>query len=146
MQIFVRIFTHALQIKWPTTVCVTSVAGCTAGLIRRARLWRAGEGESVQGDGGRATFRRDEVQAETERGAGWGWWNRRYRIVYRPHKANLVWSIALEIINLEDNCLEICWSNLCDSDHRLSLRNKICLTFADGLLVKLQADEKLISF
>jgi len=39
-------------------------------VVRCARLRGRGEDEYVQMYGGRAAFRRDEVQAETERGTG----------------------------------------------------------------------------
>jgi len=54
------------------------VAAAAAEIIRRARLRGHGEDESVPVHGGRAALRRDEVQAEAERGAGRGRRNRRY--------------------------------------------------------------------
>jgi len=60
-----------------TFITHTYIVLCRAGLVRRAGLHRGREDQSVQGDGGRAAFRRDEVQAEAERGAGRGRRNRR---------------------------------------------------------------------
>ena len=62
---------------WLLMVMLWTVAGPVE-IICCARLRRRGEDESVQMYGGRAAFRRDEVQAETERGAGRGWRNCRY--------------------------------------------------------------------
>jgi len=71
------------------------IAAAATEIVRRARLRGLGEDESVPLHGGRAAFRRDEVQAEAERGTGRGRRNRRYSThITRPD--SVLWGNTLQ--------------------------------------------------